>query len=468
VPALPAPERDMALNALGRHIALVGFMGAGKSTLAHPLAERLGRPAVDLDEGATQIIEERGMDAFRAHELQRTLFFLEGREPGVFALGGGAVTTAEIRDELGRSAFTLLLDVDAGTAWERVRGGDRPLAQDEAEFRSLYAERAPVYRAVADGTAGDLDGAVLACAGIHYELGALERLGELLPGDGPIALVGDATVMGIHGPRAQEALGDRLASLHEVPAGEAAKQLAVAQRLWSELRLDRGGTIVALGGGATTDLAGYAAAAYLRGVAWVPVPTTGVGQVDAAIGGKTGVDLPEGKNLVGAFHWPARTVIDPALLETLPERERRQGRAEHVKTELLAGRSLDGRGAAAYKAALCLRDPHDRGPRQWLNLGHTFAHALEAGAGFDLPHGEAVALGLLAALRLSGRDTAPVVDALDPQPVAADRERAWQALLRDKKRSGDAINLVLLGEAGPVVEARPADEVRAALDSLIV
>jgi shikimate kinase/3-dehydroquinate synthase len=456
----------MALNALGRHIALVGFMGAGKSTLVNPVAMRLGRPAVDVDEGATQIIEERGMDAFRAYELQRTLFFLEGREPSVLALGGGAVTAPEIRDELARSAFTILLDIDVDTAWSRCRGGRRPLAQDEAEFRRLWAEREPIYRAAADATARDIDGVLLAAAGIHHELGALDRLGELVPGDGPVALVADATVMGIHGPRAQQALGGRLASVHEVPAGESAKQLDVAARLWSELALDRGGTIVALGGGATTDLAGYVAAAYLRGVAWVPVPTTGVGQVDAAIGGKTGIDLPEGKNLVGAFHWPARTVIDPALLETLPERERRQGLAEHVKTELLAGKTLDGRGAAAYKAALCLRDPHDHGPRQWLNLGHTFAHALEAGASFDLPHGEAVALGLLAALRLSGRDTAPVVDALDPQPVDVDRERAWNALLRDKKRSGDTINLVLLGDDGPVVEPRPADEVRAALDSL--
>jgi 3-dehydroquinate synthetase len=105
--------------------------------------------------------------------------------------------------------------------------------------------------------------------------------------------------------------------------------------------------------------------------------------------------------------------------------------------------------------------------RRWLNLGHTFAHALEAAADFDLPHGEAVALGLLAALRVSGRDPVRVVDALDPQPVQVDRERAWQALQRDKKRTGGDINLVLLGEDGPRVEARPADEVRAALDTLI-
>jgi 3-dehydroquinate synthetase len=273
--------------------------------------------------------------------------------------------------------------------------------------------------------------------------------------------------MGIHGPRAQQALGDRLVSTHELPPGEEAKQIRVVERLWSELTLDRSGTVVALGGGAATDTAGFAAATYLRGVQWVPVPTTLVGQVDAAIGGKTAVDIPQGKNLAGTFHWPARVVIDEALLATLPERERRQGLAELVKTRLLAGADVDVRGAAAYKAALCLRDPHDRDVRRWLNLGHTFAHALEAAAAFDLPHGEAVALGLLAALRVSGRDTQQVVDALDPQPVAVDRDVAWAALQRDKKRTGDTINLVLLGDDGPYVEARPADEVRAALDTLI-
>ncbi len=456
-----------ALNALDRHIALIGFMGAGKSTLVGPLAERLGRYGDDLDVGATELIERHGMEQFRAQEMQRTLFALEGRVPSVFALGGGAVTTAEIRDELARSAFTLLLEVDLETAWERARDSDRPLARDEQAFRRLYDERQPLYRSVADAVAADVDGAVLAAAGIHHELGALDRLGELVPGSGAVALVADQTVMGIHGARAQEALGDRLVSSHELPRGEEAKQVRVVERLWSELTLDRSGTIVALGGGAATDTAGFAAATHLRGVPWVSVPTTLVGQVDAGIGGKTAIDVPHGKNLVGAFHWPARVVLDEALLETLPERERRQGLAELIKTELLAGRDLDVRGAAAYKAALCLRDPHDRGVRNWLNLGHTFGHALEAAAGFDLPHGEAVALGLLAALRLSGRDTAPVVDALDPQPVAVDREAAWSALRRDKKRQGETINLVLLGDEGPYLAPRPADEVRAALDSLI-
>jgi shikimate kinase/3-dehydroquinate synthase len=466
----------MALNALDRHLVLVGFMGAGKTTMASALSSRLARPVVDIDreiearyrDTIPQIFEAHGEEKFRRVEAYAVGAAVERRHPTILDLGGGVVTFRDTHDVLAY-AFTVFLDVDVDTAWARVRGSDRPLAQDEGDFRRLYDERQPLYREVADAvvTSGDVDGVILAAAGVHYELGALERLGELVPGDGPVALVADSTVMGIHGPHAQEALGDRLSSTHELPPGEDAKQIRVVERLWSELTLDRAGTVVALGGGSVTDTAGFTAGTYLRGVPWVAVPTTLVGQVDAAIGGKTAVDLPQGKNLAGAFHWPARVVIDEALLATLPERERRQGLAELVKTRLLAGTELDVRGAAAYKAALCLRDPHDRTVRQWLNLGHTFAHALEAAAGFELAHGDAVALGLLAALRLSGRDTSTVVAELDPTPVAVDRERAWEALLRDKKRTGEAINLVLLGDDGPHLEARPADEVRAALDSLI-
>jgi shikimate kinase / 3-dehydroquinate synthase len=465
----------MALSALGRHVALIGFMGAGKTTLAREVASRLDRQAVDADrliEGRVQLslgafFAKRGETEFRVAEAALVRDLLREAAPSVIALGGGAVKTPEVRTALEGRALTVLVEIDVDTAWQRVRGSDRPLAQDEGEFRKLYAERQPLYRRAADAVADDADGVVLAAAGVHHEIGALERLGELVPGEGPVALVTDSTVMGIHGAAAQTALGDRLVSTHELPRGEAAKQLHVVERLWSELRLDRAGTVVALGGGSLTDAAGLAAALYLRGVAWVSVPTTLVGQVDAGIGGKTAIDIAQGKNLVGAFHWPARVVIDEALLATLPERERRQGEAERIKTELLAGRPLDVRAAAAYKAALCLRDPHDRGPRQWLNLGHTFAHALEAAADFDLPHGEAVALGLLAALRLSGRDPAQVVSLLDPQPVEVDRERAWAALQRDKKRSGESINLVLLGDDGPYLDARSPDEVRAALDTLI-
>ena len=148
------------------------------------------------------------------------------------------------------------------------------------------------------------------------------------------------------------------------PPGERAKTLAEAERLWSALRLDRGGTLVALGGGSTGDLTGFVAATYLRGVAWAPVPTTLVAQVDAAIGGKVAIDIPEGKNLVGAFHWPGRVVVDTAMLATLPPEEIANGLAEVVKTGLLMGepvweldREEQVRRCAAFKAAVCLRDP---------------------------------------------------------------------------------------------------------------
>jgi shikimate kinase/3-dehydroquinate synthase len=263
-----------------------------------------------------------------------------------------------------------------------------------------------------------------------------------------------------------------------VPSGEQAKTLAVCERLWQALRLERGGTLVAFGGGSTTDLGGFVAATYLRGIDWIAVPTTLVGQVDAAIGGKSGIDLPQGKNLVGAFHWPAQTIIDPNLLAALPERERRNGMAEVVKTGLLAGEpfwelpeaELVLR-CAAFKAAVCMRDPLDRGERAMLNLGHTFAHAIEAASDYSVAHGEAVALGLVAALRLSGlEEQVQTVEALlRPERPKLDPERAWEAVQRDKKAEGGKIKLVLLdvpGSARTAVEL-PDRDVRRALESLL-
>jgi shikimate kinase/3-dehydroquinate synthase len=458
-------------------------MGAGKSTLGPQVAERLRRPFIDLDRDLEQdlgtaipdFFEQRGETAFRMQEEGHAIAALRLPDPAVIALGGGAVQTPSIRRELRDRAFTVLLEVDPETAWQRSAGSGRPLAQDEAEFQALYERRRELYDEVADARVFDVDGAVLAAAGVHVHVGALEGLGSLVPGDGPVALVSDPRVAGIYGADAQVALGARLQSVHEVPEGEDAKKAAVVERLWRELRLDRDGVVVALGGGSTTDAAGFVAATYLRGVDWVAVPTTLVGQVDAAIGGKTAIDLPQGKNLAGAFHWPARAVIDPATLETLAEEQRLEGLAEVVKTGLLAGEPLWELPAqqlvqrcAAYKAAVCLRDPGDQGERAVLNLGHTFAHALEAAAGYEgVTHGQAVALGLLAALRLSGRPTDVVEQVLAPAPVRVDRERAWAALQRDKKARAGELRLVLLGDDGPVVEPRPAAEVRSALDELI-
>jgi shikimate kinase/3-dehydroquinate synthase len=452
-------------------------MGAGKTTIGEEVAGRLGRTFVDTDhdvvETSGKSIPELFADgSFRQVEQEIVVEALELRPNSVIAFGGGAVMSDVVRAALEmRDPFVVCLDVEVEEAWERSRHGDRPLAQDEHAFRRLHAERQPVYREVADAVARDADDVVLAAAGVRVALGSLEQLGALVPSAGPAALVTDPHVAGIHGAAAQLALGDRLASAHEVPAGEAAKTAAVVESLWRELRIDRSGTLVALGGGCVTDVAGFAAATYLRGIEWTPVPTTLVGQVDAAIGGKTAIDLPEGKNIAGAFHWPARVVIDPVLLETLPERERREGMAEVVKAGLLAGEPLWElpqaelvRRCASFKAAVCLRDPHDRGERHVLNLGHTFAHALEAAAGYEgLTHGRAVGLGLLAALRLSGRPTDAVEEVLRPEQVRVDRDRAWRALGRDKKRG-----LVLLEDDGAHWDVHlPEADVRRALDELI-
>jgi shikimate kinase/3-dehydroquinate synthase len=454
-------------------------MGAGKSTLGPEVAERLGRPFVDLDlelerslgKEIPQLFEESGEAEFRVQEVGQAIAALHLPEPAVIAFGGGAVETAAIRHALRDRAFTVLLEIDPETAWERSAGSNRPLAQDESEFHGLYERRRELYDEVADAHAYDLDDIVLAAGGVRVHVGSIGLLGSLAPGEGVVALIADPHVAGIHGAAAQVGLGHRLVSVHDVPQGEAAKTAATADRLWSELRLGRDGTLVALGGGCTTDVAGFVAATYLRGIDWIAVPTTLVGQVDAAIGGKTAIDLPHGKNLVGAFHWPACVVVDPATLETLPEEERREGMAEVVKTGLLADRPLWElpqqelvRGCAAFKTAVCLRDPYDRGERAMLNLGHTFAHALETAADYEtLTHGSAVALGLLAALRLSGRPTDVVEELLRPKPVRVDRERAWTALGRDKKRG-----LVLLEDDGPRWDVQlPDADVRRALDELI-
>jgi 3-dehydroquinate synthetase len=430
-----------------------------------------------------EFFDRSGEAAFREVEATTLLPLLDHREPTVIALGGGAVETEAVRDALAGSSVSLLVHVSVDEAWRRVQGTGRPLARDETEFRRRYAERAPLYDAVAAATVASVDDAVLAAGGIHVATGALERLGDLVPGDGPVALVSDRHVAGIYGADAQLALGSRLVSTHELPPGEDAKTMTVAARLWDELAIDRGGTVVALGGGCVTDIAGFVAATHLRGVPWVAVPTTLVGQVDAAIGGKTGLDTTAGKNRVGAFHWPVRTVIDPALLATLPAEERQAGMAEVVKTGLLAGGDLWERPdpelvrrSAAYKAAVCLRDPTEQGERAVLNLGHTFAHALETASGYGLRHGDAVALGLTAALRLSvehlglERGWAERVETLlQPRPVTVDRERARAAMRKDKKAVDGRVRLVLLEAPGrPVVtDALPDAAVDAALDRLI-
>jgi shikimate kinase/3-dehydroquinate synthase len=438
-------------------------MGAGKSTVGSKVAQLTERRFVDLDalierrHGAIPELFERGEAEFRRIEEEVLAEVLAGPE-SVIALGGGAVLSPLNRERLRAHAFTVYLDVDVETAWERVRGSERPLARREDDFRRLYASRQAVYADAADAFASSVEDVLFAALGI--------TIGGTMAVDGAAAVVADERVLELH-PAPVEA------PVHGVPPGEAAKSLAVVERLWRELTLGRDGTIVGFGGGSTTDVAGFVAATYLRGILWIAVPTTLTGMVDAAIGGKTGIDTTEGKNLVGAFHFPAGVAIDPAYLTTLPAEERRAGMAEVVKTGLLAGQEVWTlpevdmiRACAAFKAAVVLSDPYETESRRTiLNLGHTFAHALEAGSGYAVGHGEAVALGLLAALRLSGLPTDAVEDVLDPEPVAADPDAAWAALKRDKK--GEGVFVLLEAPGKPVVTTVSAAEARAALESLI-
>jgi 3-dehydroquinate synthetase/shikimate kinase len=464
-------------TAVGRHIALIGFMGAGKTTVGREVARLTERPFVDVDEeivarhGPIPDLFEAGEPGFRRFEERVAADALAAREPRVVALGGGALGSAATRRLLRETAFTVLLSVEVEEAWRRVRASDRPLAQSEDAFRRLYEARQPVYRETADAAAADVDGVLLAALRVDVRRRAAADLAQRFGGERAVALVADEHVLALHAPDVDERF-----FVHPVPRGERAKTLTVVEDLWRALRIGRDALLVALGGGSTTDVAGFVAATYLRGVSWVAVPTTLVGQVDAAIGGKTGIDLPEGKNLVGAFHLPVGVVVDADLLATLPKGERRNGLAEIVKTGLLAGRPLWDlpeeamvRACAAFKCAVVLSDPFEQGRRAVLNLGHTFAHALETASDYTVSHGDAVALGLLAALRLSGEPTDVVAELLRPEPVRVDRERAWAALGRDKKAAGGRTRLVLLrgpGEPEHGVEL-PDGDVRAALNELI-
>jgi shikimate kinase/3-dehydroquinate synthase len=449
------------VGAVDKHLALIGFMGAGKSTLGRELAELTHRPFVDTDEeiekrfGPIGELFERSEPEFRRIEEQVVAESLAG-PTAVIALGGGAVLSEATRERLSRVAFTAWIPVDTDMAWKRVRRSDRPLARNREQFGRLFEERQPIYDEVAAIAAQDAETILLSSLGIAFSPAATDGA----------AVIADEHVASLH------ELPGQTASTHLVPRGEEAKSIAVVERLWSELPIGRDGWILGFGGGSTTDLAGFVAATHLRGVSWVAVPTTLVGMVDAAIGGKTGINTEDGKNLAGAFHFPRQVFVDPSFLATLSYEERRAGMAEVVKTGLLAAAAFWElpeeemiRACGAFKASVVLADPYERqGRRAILNLGHTFAHALEASTGYGLRHGDAVGLGLLAALRISGRPTDVVEEVLAPKPVRADRDRAWQALLRDKKGE---LNLVLLGDEGGYVTPVPEADVRGALDELI-
>jgi shikimate kinase / 3-dehydroquinate synthase len=504
---------------------LIGFMGAGKSTVAAELASALGVSALDTDRlleeqfgrPVAEEFELHGEDAFRVKEEELVCGVLSRADTdSVIALGGGSVLSARVREAL-TDHVTVLLDVDPETAWERVQGEPevtaRPLARDSDAFRALHASRSSLYEGLADAfvanlalggaqrTVGALRGLAGARAGTRllwassaagqYPVfigegllreGGEEELAELWPLERSSSrpyCVSDENVTAIYGRR----LGETAATI-AIPAGESHKTLATAERVWQGLLaagMTRADHVVALGGGVVGDLAGFCAATYQRGVAVVQVPTTLVAQVDSAYGGKTGVDLPAAKNYVGVYHQPAGVIVDPRTLQSLPAAELAAGWVEVLKTALIAGGELwemiGGGGevdadvilaCARTKLAVVAADERDGGRRQILNLGHTIGHAIETASGYSrYRHGEAVGLGLLAALRLSGqaqlRASVHKLLAAHELPVTLleiSAEAVIEAIARDKKRVGADVPFVLVRAPGDVVygcEVAPED-----------
>jgi 3-dehydroquinate synthetase/shikimate kinase len=502
-------------------LVFAGFMGAGKSTAARAAARELGVEPVDTDERLAWALDEplesffdrAGEAEFRAREETCVLEALAGARGAPVALGGGALGSERVREALG-SHTVVWLDVDPRAAWHRVSGGGRPLARDRAAFEALHAERLPVYERAADAILPASDRDVVRAA-LPYLLaladapaGTCMVWARSASGDYPVLAgpalletgwfpvegrrfaVSDTNVWELHGRHLEPVAGTAL-----VEPGEASKTIASAERVWRGLAQQgatRDDLVVGLGGGVVGDLAGFCAATYQRGVRVVHVPTTLVAQVDSAYGGKTGVDIPEAKNYVGAYHQPAAVLVDPAALLTLPPEELAAGYAEVVKTALIAGGRLwervrEGAGGAAQpdvvlacartKLAVVERDERDAGRRQVLNLGHTVGHAIETAAGYGrYRHGEAVALGLLAALRLSGQSElrAEVAELLAAHGLPArlegvDVPAVLDALARDKKRRAvGPVPFVLVHAPGDVregAEVAPGD-VEAAVEEL--
>ena len=494
----------------------VGFMGAGKSTAARVAAAELGVEALDSDrelerrlgEPIESFFDREGEAAFRAREEEVVLELLQRPDARVIALGGGALGSERTREAL-RDHTVVHLQIGADEAWRRASGKGRPLARDRSRFDQLKRERETAYEALASASFPPMPR-----DGVRRATAALTALEAAPPGtrlawacttssDHPVFFGRGLIASGFFYPsdgRRFVVTDENVATLHTVPGeaqfavppGEEQKTLERAERLLRSLAgagVARGDVLVAVGGGVVGDLAGFCAAVYQRGMRWVGVPTSLVAQVDSAYGGKTGVDLPEAKNYVGAYHHPAAVLTDPAVLETLPAEEAAAGYAEVVKTALIAGGPLWARvreggpvedetiwRCLRTKLAIVAEDERDSGRRQVLNLGHTVGHAIEAATGYGrYRHGEAVAIGLLTALRLSGRDALRreveglfAARGLPSRFEGAAVEDVLEYVARDKKRNGGRVPLVLVEAPGEVTPGHEvgADELRAAIEEV--
>lgn len=502
-------------------IVLTGLPGAGKSKVGRLLARMLSVEHVDTDDlivaeagmGITQIFDEEGEEAFRVRELRAVEKALS--QHAVISLGGGALGTARVRELLAHVSV-VTIDVEHDELCRRLmHTSDRPLLREDLKgvLRRLRKEREPYYREVETLRVCSDSGPADKVAEKIFRMveGVFTRvtLGGETSCDVLIgrslssrliceALRAEATrVLVVHAPELEEsaqALAADLCAeglqvcLRSHVRGEAAKSFETVEALWElagDFKLGRADAIIALGGGATTDMAGFVAATWLRGIDFFSIPTTVLAMVDAAIGGKTGINSSAGKNLIGSFHPARRVLCDMKYLETLPEAEFRAGLGEVVKCGLIADQrilqviedadeealidplsvevvELIGR-AIAVKAKVVSADLKESGLREILNYGHTFAHAVERCENYTIRHGEAVAIGCVFAARLAqlkGMLTVAEVErhvkafekvGLETTYSGACLADLTDVMLSDKKVRAGALRFVLLdGIAHPV------------------
>lgn len=437
------------------NIYLYGPPASGKSTVGVRLAERTGLAFVDLDEvieqtaarSIPQIFEQEGEQGFRKRERE-TLQRVAAASNQVVALGGGALLDLSNRKLCEQSGKVFCLQASYPTLLQRLGldENQRPLLANDAamQLESLLHQRLPHYLSfehqitVDQRLVDEIVWEIQLSVGMFLVRGmgggypvriqheGRTRLGQILPEQGlkgSIFILSDENVAAHYLKEIEHSLqqaGYRFDALI-LPPGEQTKKLHTVQAVWSEMTragIDRTSCLLALGGGVVSDIGGFAAATYMRGISWAVLPTTLLAMADASLGGKTGVDLPQGKNLVGAFHAPRFVLADSQMLVTLPEVEWRAGMAEILKAGVIGdarlfelceqGELAVQRGmseilprAVGVKIRVIEEDPYERGRRAALNFGHTVAHAIETLSEYRILHGFAVAMGMVAEAQLA-------------------------------------------------------------------
>ncbi|SDO57236.1 3-dehydroquinate synthase [Desulforhopalus singaporensis] len=517
-----------------QNIVLTGFMGTGKTSVGKRLASELNRKFVDTDEliqerqgiSIPEIFRQHGEAAFRKMEsdIAREL----GQQEGLVISTGGRLmldpANAAALSQKGRVFCLVATPQEILSRIKKDKEHTRPLLEvpnPSEHIVELLKERQQGYNRFQKIITDDKDPAEVTSHLLDmfrehpkrisidhpahpydYVVGSgiLPFVRQLAEVPGPLVVITDTTVNELYGQSCGEV--DHIIT---IPVGNQHKTLATVQDIYDQLLdigFDRSGTIMALGGSVVGDIAGFVAATYMRGVNLIQCPTSLLAMADTCIGGKTSIDLARGKNLIGAFKQPSVVIADIALLQSLPHREFISGMAEVIKHGLIADSDLlekvingDWHTEAAtlhtslfelqalvaqaiqVKVSIVREDPMDRGIRFSLNLGHTFAHAIEQVSGYTIRHGEAVAMGLVASVNLSARlghcgadlqqrlETVLAGVGLPVRIPGLSTEELLKAMENDKKRVGKINRFVLLGKIGQPFTADNVDT-RAVIDTL--